>query len=115
MTGMSTQLHLIADSTGIFNGSSANISGEGFADMRFKVYSQNETDFEAWARTAAHAPDMLTDARYKELSAQSIDSTEKTFMLSSPGLYHDVIMKYMHAMPEATTKDTTKVHEGMNM
>jgi cytochrome o ubiquinol oxidase subunit 2 len=37
MSGMSTQLHLIANHAGSYNGSSANISGEGFAGMRFKV------------------------------------------------------------------------------
>jgi len=120
MTGMSTQLHLMSDSVGTFNGASANISGEGFADMKFKVYSQNESDFEAWARKAAHSPDLLSDARYKELATKGIDTNEKTFTLSSPTLYHDVIMKYMH--PAANTDDSTdtkmdsnSMHEGMKM
>jgi len=117
MTGMSTQLHLMADSVGTFNGVSANISGKGFADMRFKVYSQNETDFETWARNATHSPDVLNDNRYEALSSQGIDTDEKTFSLESVNLYHNVIMKYMHpTSTEATpTTDTHTMHEGMNM
>ena len=35
MPKMKTELHLIADKTGDFRGSSANLSGEGFAGMHF--------------------------------------------------------------------------------
>lgn len=119
MTGMSTQLHLMADSVGTFHGSSANISGQGFADMHFKVYAQNETDFESWARQMSHSPDVLDTARYKTLAAQGIDTDEKTFTLAVPNLYHDIIMKYTH--PAADTKNdtnatnTNSTSEGMKM
>jgi cytochrome o ubiquinol oxidase subunit 2 len=37
MAGMVTRLHLQADHAGTYRGLSANYSGEGFADMRFRV------------------------------------------------------------------------------
>jgi len=40
--GRSTQLHLMADQAGSFNGSSANISGKGFAGMRFVAKSTSK-------------------------------------------------------------------------
>lgn len=123
MTGMSTKLHFMSDSVGTFNGASANISGEGYADMSFKVYSQNETDFEAWMRKATQSPDILNDSRYKELATRGIDTSEKTFTLESAGLYHSIVMKYMHPTPqtnETHMMDDGKMmdghsHEGMDM
>lgn len=113
MTGMSTQLHFMSDSVGTYNGASANISGEGFADMKFKVYSQNETDFEAWARKASQSPDVLNEARYKELAARGSDTAEKTFMLGSPDLFDSIVKKYMHPTTDKT--ETMHGHEGMDM
>jgi cytochrome o ubiquinol oxidase subunit 2 len=41
MSGMSTELHLQADNPGIYRGSSANISGAGFAHMNFNSQCRN--------------------------------------------------------------------------
>lgn len=112
MTGMSTKLHLMSDSVGVFKGASANISGEGYADMSFDVYSQRERDFEAQMRKAAQSPDILTNERYEALAAKGIDTSEKTFQLGSPGLYHSIVMKYMEET--ATPPDTPK-KDGMHM
>lgn len=97
MSGMSTQLHLMADSVGTYTGSSANISGEGFADMHFKVNAVNESDFMDWTNKMSHstATTLLTSDSYKKLAEPSHDSSEKTYMLMDYNLYNEVIMKYM--------------------
>ena len=106
MTGMSTKLHIMANSVGTFNGASANISGEGYADMSFKVYAQDETTFESWAHKAAASPDTLNGERYAQLAAKGIDTSEKLFTLGDKNLYHNIVMKYMHgpAAPNPTQK-----------
>lgn len=101
MSGMSSKLHLMADGLGTYNGATTNISGEGYADLRFKVYSINEQDFKAWAENAAKSPDGLTSTEYARISDYTASKPETTFMLMAPTLYDDVIMKYMH-------------HEGMS-
>lgn len=97
MSGMSTQLHVMADSTGTFTGSSANISGDGFADMHFKVNSMNEADYSTWATNTANATKttLLTDDSYKKLALPSHDSSQQTFLLMDYSLYNEIIMKYM--------------------
>lgn len=48
MAGMQTQLHLIADHPGVYRGFSANYSGYGFSQMRFKAHSVTAPQFSQW-------------------------------------------------------------------
>ncbi len=48
MTGMTTQLHIMADGPGEYTGRAAEINGEGFADMTFVAKSTSQSDFEDW-------------------------------------------------------------------
>ena len=108
MTGMSTKLHVMADDPGTFNGFSSNISGEGFADMRFKVNAMNEDTYKEWTvKTAADTTNAsLTKDTYKAISATSHDSSQKTFLLMDSNLYNKVVMKYMsHEMPAMKKSD----------
>lgn len=95
MNGMETKLHFMADKEGSFNGTSANISGDGYAGMTFKVYSMDETKFESWATQPGENRERMTTAKYDEISAKSKDKTERTYTLSQKTLFNDVIMKYM--------------------
>ena len=95
MSGMQTKLHLMSDSPGTYNGATANISGPGYAEMRFKVYSVKEDNFTLWSRDALGSPDALTTESYEKLVPQQEHHSEKTFKLLTPTLFDDVIMKYM--------------------
>lgn len=96
MAGMSTQLHVMADAVGTFNGASANISGEGFADMKFKVNSMNESDYKDWATKTAHETrtTLLTSDSYKKLVEPSKNDKETSYLLMDNDLYNEIIMKY---------------------
>ena len=48
MPGMATQLNLLADKPGAYQGLSAQFSGDGFADMRFTVTAVPAGDFDGW-------------------------------------------------------------------
>ncbi|HEY5806112.1 MAG TPA: ubiquinol oxidase subunit II, partial [Candidatus Saccharimonadales bacterium] len=52
MPGMTTTLNLIADEPGKYNGASANISGAGFASMRFVAEAVPRADFDNWVAKA---------------------------------------------------------------
>jgi len=121
MSGMSTKLHIMADSEGSYQGTTANISGEHYADMRFKVYSMKEAEFTTWVKKAAASDNMLTSATYTKLVEPSANKPEATYMLMVPNLFDDVIMKYMGHGETDTTEHTeemthnneTHSHEGM--
>lgn len=95
MSGMTTKLHLVADKTGTYNGSTTNISGEGYSSLRFKVYSQTEADFVAWRERSAGAADSLGKLQYDEISELDEHTDETTFTLVDADLYNQVILKYM--------------------
>ncbi len=95
MSGMQTKLHLMSDSPGTYNGATANISGPGYAEMRFKVYSVKEGDFTLWSRDALGSPDALNTESYEKLVPQQELHSEITFKLLTQTLFDDVIMKYM--------------------
>ena len=120
MSGMSTKLSLMADTVGSYDGSSANISGDGFADMKFKVNSLSETDFSKWLISSANSKDGLDSTSYATLAAQSKNDGEKTYMLMDNDLYNKIVMKYM-SHDASGTKETTEPkptepkHEEHNM
>ncbi|ALE03376.1 ubiquinol oxidase subunit II [Bartonella ancashensis] len=68
MPQMNSKLHLIADKQGIFNGSSANYSGDGFAGMRFKWHSVSLKDFDDWIMNAREKGQSLNRKSYRRLS-----------------------------------------------
>lgn len=105
MSGMSTQLHLIADHTGDYKGSSANISGSGFADMAFTVRAEASGQFNAWVQTAKTGDD-LTQSRYDVLSHPGTMAQPMQYKLGSTDLYNSIIEKYMQPMHQSTMNDT---------
>ncbi|MGV9001912.1 MAG: ubiquinol oxidase subunit II [Candidatus Saccharimonadaceae bacterium] len=119
MSGMATKLHIMADSVGSYNGSSANISGPGYADMRFKVYSMKESDYTSWSMQAAKSQAMLTSDAYAKLVTVQEHKPETTFMLMDSTLFDTVILKYMHSESNPKTENTTESHDstmdGMDM
>lgn len=95
MPGMSTKLHLQADSTGTFQGSSSNLSGEGFADMRFKADAVSHDDFALWVREIHNSSPALDTANYEKIAASSTNTAEKSYILKDKDLYKAIINKYM--------------------
>ena len=110
MTGMSTKLSLMADTTGSYGGRSSNISGDGFSDMTFKVNSMSNADFSKWiidsasTENASSNKNQLDSTSYAALAKPSKKDGEKTYMLMDNDLYNKVVMKYMnngaHSMSE---------------
>jgi cytochrome o ubiquinol oxidase subunit II len=103
MSGMTTKLHLNANEIGSYTGKSANISGEGFADMKFIAKASSKSDFDAWVNKVQQSDKKLTQETYNELLKKSIDAPVTYYASSTEGLYDTIVMKYM--MPE-TTKNT---------
>jgi len=95
MPGMSTQLHLMANASGSFHGSSANISGTGFAGMAFVARSSSASDFQQWVNSVKHSPSRLDQDTYNKLVAPSQNNPISYYASSEAGLYDNVIMKYM--------------------
>jgi cytochrome o ubiquinol oxidase subunit 2 len=106
MPGMQTELHLIANQSGVFPGISAAFSGPGFADMRFDTVATSQAEFDAWAARARATPERLNHASYAELAKDSVKHPVATYGDVDPALFGSVVVQYMHepsmAMPPAS-------------
>ncbi len=98
MPGMSMPLHLIADKTGSYDGLSANISGAGFAGMKFKATSASAADFNSWVESVQQSPDALTSYSYTTLAEPTINTPPTSFASVPGGLYNQIVMKYVMPM-----------------
>jgi cytochrome o ubiquinol oxidase subunit 2 len=98
MPGMSTQLHLMANTNGSFHGSSANISGQGFAGMAFTAKASSPDDFRRWVSSVRRSPSRLSQDAYAKLAAPSQNNPVAYYASSEAGLYDSVITKYMGPM-----------------
>ncbi len=95
MAGMETQLHLIADEPGTFDGYSANYSGAGFTGMKFKATATaTEADFDAWVDKVRQQGGPLTQPQYQHLAEPSEAHPVEYFGQVEPGLFHSIVMKY---------------------
>ncbi len=111
MAGMKTKLHLMAGETGSYHGSSANLSGEGFSGMRFEAKATSGADFDAWVKTTQQSSNALTPASYHELSEPSQNNPVTVYSRSTPGLYDDIIMKFMSPHAPADAHSDQSRHE----
>lgn len=95
MSGMSTKLNLMADNIGSYPGSSANISGAGFADMTFVAKSVSSGDFEKWIGLVRQYRDSLTMEAYSQLVKPSKNVPIDYYSSVENNLYGQIIAKYM--------------------
>ena len=100
MPGMQTQIHLEADRTGVFDGLSSNMSGAGFARMKFKVRSVSEAEFLAWVEEARLSDTALDAAEYKLLRMDSKNDPVRYYAPVAEGLYSSIRQSFM---PHSTT------------
>lgn len=94
MSGMSTKLSLRADEIGVYRGVSANISGEGFADMNFKVNATNDQNFLEWVSSVKSSEKQLDSAEYDALSVPSRASSVAYYSTTEQNLYNKIVLNF---------------------
>lgn len=95
MPGMTTLLHLMADTEGDYTGRSANISGKGFAGMYFTARVSSEEAYRKWLEEAKRSSHALNYTTYKQLAAPSEDRQVEIFRLEDKGLFEQIVNRYM--------------------
>ena len=71
MPGMQSQLHAILNRPGNYEGYSANYSGAGFSDMRFRLRGVDNAAFGAWVAQAKGGGQTLDLDTYRQLAKPS--------------------------------------------
>ncbi|MBP7770324.1 MAG: ubiquinol oxidase subunit II [Candidatus Pacebacteria bacterium] len=95
MTGMATELNLVANEPGVYKGAGANYSGDGFAKMKFVASAVPEADFDAWVAGIKAATGTLSYPAYQELARPTIAEAPSYYAAVEPGLFDAVIMQFM--------------------
>lgn len=97
MAGMATQLHLIANEAGVFEGISANYSGAGFSGMKFNaIATATPEGFDAWvAKVKLHKQQLNSDS-YQILAKPSENNAVQYYSSVSEGMFNHIVMQYMH-------------------
>jgi cytochrome o ubiquinol oxidase subunit 2 len=98
MTGMVNPINLVADHAGVYQGISANYSGEGFAQMKFAVSAVPQEEFDAWVARVKASSGSLTHEAYADLSAPSVADEPLYYAKVEPNLYDSIVMKFMGDM-----------------
>lgn len=91
MPGMETKLHAVINKPGAYEGFSANYSGAGFSNMRFKFHGLDAAGFDAWIKQARDAGGVLDRAAYAELERPSVAEPVKRWSAVEGGLYDAIL------------------------
>jgi cytochrome o ubiquinol oxidase subunit 2 len=91
MPGMQTKLNAVINKPGEFEGFSANYSGAGFSDMRFKFHGVSDEDFDAWVKKVKSGSGALKRAEYIALEKPSIKDPVQHFNGVDGTLYHAIL------------------------
>ena len=91
MAGMVTRLNLRADHSGTYRGMSANFSGDGFADMYFKVDAVTPDGFAQWVAATRNSGPVLDVQSYAALVKPSKAVAPFTYRSIASGLFGRIL------------------------
>jgi cytochrome o ubiquinol oxidase subunit 2 len=91
MPGMQSTLHAVLNRPGNYEGMSANYSGAGFSDMRFRLRGVAQADFDAWVSEAKAGGPALSTANYLRLEKPSEKVPPMRFGAVQPELFDRVV------------------------
>lgn len=95
MPGMQTQLHLVANHAGAYDGMSAAYSGHGFSGMNFKAAAMTRADFDGWVAQARASRQALSLDAYRQLEMPSVKNTPTVYARVENGLFNAIANQYM--------------------
>lgn len=93
MPGMESQLNAVINKPGVYQGLSANYSGDGFSHMRFKFHGLSDADFQAWVqrnRTEGQGQ-VLSREAYLKLEQPSERDPVRRFSQVDPKLFEAIL------------------------
>lgn len=98
MAGMRSQLHLIANEVGVYDGMNTQYNGDGFSDMHFEVHAVQAEAMENWFNEVKNSPNHLNEATYKTLLNPTINDKPQFFSGVEKNLLNRVMHIYMNSM-----------------
>src|SRR6185437_223809 len=97
MAGMQTQLHLLANEPGTYQGLSSNYSGDGFSGMTFKAIALPQQGFDAWLAKVKASQQTLGATDYEQLAKASENNPVAYYAQVQPNLFADIVAGRLQA------------------
>ena len=91
MPGMQTKLHAVINKEGVYEGFSANYSGEGFSGMRFKFNGLSEDGFGQWVARVKSQGSALNRDAYLKLERPSTRNPVMYYATAENGLFDAIV------------------------
>jgi cytochrome o ubiquinol oxidase subunit 2 len=91
MPGMATQLNLLADHLGTYQGLSSQFSGDGFSDMRFEAVAVSAAEFRSWVDTTHAAGGVLDRPTFEQLARPASGHAVRTYGEVTTGLFDSIV------------------------
>ena len=91
MPGMQTKLHGVINTAGVYDGFSANYSGEGFSHMRFKFHGLSPVNFDQWVDSVKTSGSALGRSEYLKLEKPSEREPVRRYASVDTGLYAAIL------------------------
>lgn len=104
MAGMQTQLYIMASQLGSYRGSSANISGSGFASMVFQTKAITRGGFNNWVKQVQGSAAPLTLSRYNHLEKPSTYQPVSYYSNPANNLFYYTINQFMTPINSSTMR-----------
>lgn len=110
MPGMQSTLHAVLNRPGDYEGFSANYSGAGFSDMRFKLRGVDQAGFDRWVADAKAGGRQLQTGEYLALEKPSQKVPVARFAVVSPDLFDRVVNRCV--VPGTPCMRDVMAHDG---
>jgi cytochrome o ubiquinol oxidase subunit 2 len=91
MPGMQTTLNAVINKPGSYDGFSANFSGAGFSDMRFKFHGKDQAGFDAWVKSVKAEASTLDRGGYMQLEKPSQREAVRHYGTVASDLYEAIL------------------------
>ncbi len=108
MTGMQTQLNLLANTAGTYRGLNTQFSGAGFSGMHFDVDATTPEEFQHWLTDMKNGNLTLDSARFQKLEVPSESEKPLYFSSFQPRLFQSILQKYA---PDDMQRQMSASHE----
>jgi cytochrome o ubiquinol oxidase subunit II len=108
MAGMQTQMNLLADAPGIFEGHNTQFSGKGFSQDRFTAEATTQQGFDNFVTSAHSSDERLDEQTYEALAKPTNGSAARLFGFVDRNLFSNIIGKYTdHVQPPVNLSNST--------
>jgi cytochrome o ubiquinol oxidase subunit 2 len=105
MAGMQTELNLLADRAGIFDGRNTMFNGDGFSAQVFNAEAVDVAGYQSFVAKARENGETLDAAAFETLSTPTIAGPVRLYSSVEPNLFHTIMGSHgtMPHMPSDTT------------